>query len=147
MWRKRRLRLAELAIHHQRHAFLLSAGAPYPVPTEGQPGAFEGRDLALKYASKLMAMYVRQLETLDKHRGKGQQKITVEHVTVNAVGQGIVSNVTAGTAWTAVGGNSSGAATEGAAASAEVPALTHDLTVLAPEFEIAARKTRDKRRG
>lgn len=48
-----------------------------------------------------MAMYVRQLETLDKHRGKGQQKITVEHVTVNAVGRGIVSNVTTGTAWTA----------------------------------------------
>ena len=57
---------------------------------------FEGRDQSLKHAAKLMATYARQMEALDKHRGRGQQKITVEHVTVNAGGQAIVGNVGAG---------------------------------------------------
>lgn len=61
---------------------------------EGQ--TFEGRDHNLKHAAKLLQLYTRQLETLDKHRGKGQQKITVEHVTVEAGGQAIVGNVDAG---------------------------------------------------
>ena len=54
---------------------------------------FAGRELNLKHAVKLMGLYVRQLEALDKHRGKGQQKITVEHVNVHAGGQAIVGNV------------------------------------------------------
>lgn len=56
---------------------------------------FEGRDMNLKHAEKLSAIYTRQVEALDKHRGKGQQKITVEHVTVQAGGQAIVGDVTA----------------------------------------------------
>ncbi len=59
---------------------------------------FEGRDQALKHGNKLMQTFARQLEVLDKHRGKGQQKITVEHVTVEAGGQAIVGNVTAAAA-------------------------------------------------
>ena len=55
--------------------------------------SFEGRNLNLKHAAKLLQMYARQTEALDKHRGKGQQKITVEHVTVEAGGQAIVGNV------------------------------------------------------
>ena len=55
--------------------------------------AFEGRDLNLKHATKLMGLYERQLAALDKHRGKGQQRITVEHVTVEAGGQAIVGNL------------------------------------------------------
>lgn len=58
--------------------------------------SFEGRDLNLKHATKLLQIYARQVEALDKHRGKGQQKITVEHVTVEAGGQAIVGNVQAG---------------------------------------------------
>jgi hypothetical protein len=54
---------------------------------------FEGRDMALKHAAKLANIYTKQMETLDKHRGKGQQKITVEHVNVHAGGQAIVGNV------------------------------------------------------
>lgn len=54
---------------------------------------FEGRDQSLKHAVKLLGLYERQLGALDKHRGKGQQKITVEHVTVEAGGQAIVGNV------------------------------------------------------
>lgn len=54
---------------------------------------FAGRDMALKHAQKLMTLYAKQLETLNKHRGKGQQKVTVEHVNVAAGGQAIVGNV------------------------------------------------------
>ena len=55
--------------------------------------SFEARDQNLKHAAKLMSIYERQLAALDKHRGKGQQRITVEHVTVEAGGQAIVGNV------------------------------------------------------
>jgi hypothetical protein len=54
---------------------------------------FEGRDQNLEHATKLMGLYDRQLAALDKHRGKGWQKITVEHVNVHAGGQAIVGNV------------------------------------------------------
>ena len=47
----------------------------------------EGRDQNLKHAAKLLAIYSRQIEVLDKHRGKSQQKMTVEHVHVAAGGQ------------------------------------------------------------
>jgi hypothetical protein len=46
--------------------------------------------------TKLTRTFITQLEALDKHRGKGQQKITVEHVTVNDGGQAIVGNVERG---------------------------------------------------
>ena len=52
--------------------------------------------MALKHAHKLMSLYAKQLETLNKHRGKGQQKVTVEHVNVQAGGQAIVGTVEAG---------------------------------------------------
>ncbi len=58
------------------------------------PGqTFAGRDMALKHAHKLMSLYTQQLAALNKHRGKGQQKVTVEHVNVAAGGQAIVGNV------------------------------------------------------
>jgi len=43
-----------------------------------------------------MSLYVKQLAALDKHRGKGQQKVTVEHVNVASGGQAIVGNVSHG---------------------------------------------------
>jgi hypothetical protein len=61
---------------------------------------FEGRNAALKQAAQLMALYDKQLRTLQKSKGKGQQKVTVEHVHVEAGGQAIVGNVEAGTAST-----------------------------------------------
>ncbi len=57
---------------------------------------FAGRDMNLKHAAKLMALYAQQVAALDKHRGKGQQKVTVEHVHVAAGGQAIVGNVETG---------------------------------------------------
>lgn len=58
----------------------------------------EGRDMNLKHAVRLMGLYERQLAALGKHRGKGRQKITVEHVNVHAGGQAIVGDVNAGEA-------------------------------------------------
>jgi hypothetical protein len=57
---------------------------------------FEARNLSLTHAQKLMSLYTKQLAALDKHRGKGQQKVTVEHVNVAAGGQAIVGNVETG---------------------------------------------------
>jgi hypothetical protein len=57
----------------------------------------EGRSENLKYAAKLSRVYAHQLEALARYRGKGQQTVRVEHVTVNAGGQAIVGNVTGGT--------------------------------------------------
>lgn len=61
---------------------------------------FEGRNAALSQAQRLMGLYTQQLAALDKHRGKGQQKITVERVTVQSGGQAIVGNVERGDAST-----------------------------------------------
>jgi hypothetical protein len=46
-------------------------------------------------ATKLIRTFTACSETLNRHRGKGQQKVTVEHVTVNQGGQAIVGNIEA----------------------------------------------------
>ncbi len=63
--------------------------------------SFEGRNANLSQAQRLMGLYARQLAALDKHRGKGQQKVTVEHIHVGAGGQAIVGNVATGAAGSA----------------------------------------------
>ncbi|NDV89434.1 hypothetical protein GTW51_22565 [Aurantimonas aggregata] len=60
---------------------------------EGQSSAL--RDQELRNAQKLLNLFTRQLESLDKHRGKGQPKVMVEHVNVHSGGQAIVGNVEA----------------------------------------------------
>ena len=54
---------------------------------------FDGFEHTLKHAAKLMAIYARQMDALNKHRGKGQQKVTVEHVHVAAGGQAMVGHI------------------------------------------------------
>jgi hypothetical protein len=54
---------------------------------------FEGRREALNEANKLSRTYATLLECLNRHRGKGAQKVTVEHVHVHEGGQAIVGNV------------------------------------------------------
>jgi hypothetical protein len=44
-------------------------------------------------AIKLMRTYTMQIEALNRYRGKGQQKMTVEHIHVHAGGQAIVGQV------------------------------------------------------
>lgn len=51
------------------------------------------QDAIMNRAVKLMRLYNYQLETLDKHRNKGRQKMTVEHVHVHKGGQAIVGEV------------------------------------------------------
>lgn len=42
---------------------------------------------------KLMRLFNQQLEALDKHRRKGNQKMVVKHIHVNEGGQAIIGNV------------------------------------------------------
>jgi hypothetical protein len=55
---------------------------------------FEGRRENLSQANKLSRTYATLLEALNRHRGKAQQKVTVEHVHVHSGGQAIVGAVT-----------------------------------------------------
>jgi hypothetical protein len=55
--------------------------------------AFEGRREAWSQANKLSRTYAALLDALNRHRGKGQQKVTVEHVHVHAGGQAVVGMV------------------------------------------------------
>ena len=47
-------------------------------------------------AVKLLRTFTAQMEALQRYRGKGEQKMTVEHVHVHAGGQAIVGEVKAG---------------------------------------------------
>ena len=46
--------------------------------------------------TKLARTFIAQLDALNKHRGKGQQKMTVEHVHVNKGGQAVIGSVEKG---------------------------------------------------
>lgn len=54
---------------------------------------FEGRRENLNQANKLSRTWTTLLDALNKHRGKGQQKVNVEHVHVHAGGQAVVGMV------------------------------------------------------
>ena len=54
---------------------------------------FVGRRENLNQANRLSRTWTTLQGALDKHRGKGQQKVTVEHVHVNAGGQAVVGMV------------------------------------------------------
>jgi hypothetical protein len=60
--------------------------------------SFEGRRENLSQANKLSRSYATLLEALNRHRGKGQQKVTVEHVHVHAGGKAVVGMVDTTTA-------------------------------------------------
>lgn len=79
-----------IATHHAAMECMRRANVP--------DQSMKGIDLTLKHAVRLMSLYERQLAALDKRRGKGRQKITVEHVTVQAGGQAIVGDVNTGQA-------------------------------------------------
>jgi hypothetical protein len=54
---------------------------------------FEGRRENLNLANKLSRTWATLLGALNSYRGKGQQKVTVEHVHVHAGGQAVVGNI------------------------------------------------------
>ena len=49
-----------------------------------------------RLAVKLLRTFTAQMEALQRYRGKGEQKMTVEHVHVHAGGQTIVGEVNTG---------------------------------------------------
>ncbi|MEC5383712.1 hypothetical protein VSX64_23470 [Aurantimonas sp. C2-6-R+9] len=55
-----------------------------------------GREAALGQANKLTRSYATLVQAFDKHRGRGQQTVRVEHVHVHDGGQAIVGNVSHG---------------------------------------------------
>jgi hypothetical protein len=57
---------------------------------------FEGRRENLAQANKLSRTYAALLEALNRHRGKGQQKVTVEHFHVHAGGEAVVGMIATG---------------------------------------------------
>lgn len=97
---------------------------------------FEGRASNLGHSQKMMSLYARQLAALDKHRGKGEQKVTVKHVHVASGGQAIVGNVEAGTA---------GEPQSGRAASREPPSLEAPSVPL-PAMDLGKVRTRVRRK-
>ncbi len=56
--------------------------------------SFEARRENLSQANKLSRTFATLTEALNRHRGKGQQKVTVEHVHVHPGGQAVVGMVT-----------------------------------------------------
>ena len=56
----------------------------------------DGLDRNVNRATKLLRTFATMAECLRTHRGDGQQKVTVEHVTVQAGGQAIVGTVNPG---------------------------------------------------
>src|SRR6266516_5764710 len=54
---------------------------------------FEGYRENLNQANKLSRTYALLLDALNRHRGKGQQKVTVDHVHVHSGGQAVVGMV------------------------------------------------------
>lgn len=53
----------------------------------------ESRSMFTNSSTKLSRTYIAQMEALQRYRGKGEQKMTVEHVHINAGGQAIIGNV------------------------------------------------------
>ena len=77
-----------IATHHQAlNCFRIAA----------ESETIEMLNLAVNSANKLTRTYTAQMEALNRYRGKGQQKMTVEHVHINSGGQAIIGNVTKNT--------------------------------------------------
>src|SRR3954453_4660584 len=68
-----------------------------------KPEYFEARTKYLQLADKAARTVIMLTERLDHHRGRGQQQITVKHVTVNADQAVVAENIT--TAAPALQGN------------------------------------------
>jgi len=77
-----------IVLHNQYMEFMRRACGPTQTTA--------GVDMNINRATKLMRLYNESLETLNRYRRKGQQKITVQHVNVSEGGQAIIGNVEAG---------------------------------------------------
>lgn len=59
----------------------------------GNSQGLAGRERNLNLATKLQRTFLQQVDAMQKLRGKGQQKVTVEHVHVHQGGQAVVGNI------------------------------------------------------
>jgi len=50
---------------------------------------------AFNVANKLTRTFTMQMEALQRYRGKGQQKMVIEHVNINSGGQAVIGNIEA----------------------------------------------------
>jgi hypothetical protein len=74
-----------IVIHHQALDLMMRAC---------EPAVFrKNAEFDLNMANKLLRTFTGHVECLNRHRGKGQQKVTVEHVNVEAGGQAFVGNI------------------------------------------------------
>ena len=71
------------------------------------PEYFQARTKYLQLADRAARTVVILTERLDQHRGRGQQQITVKHVTVNADQAMVAETITTGTTAPALQNNSS----------------------------------------
>ncbi len=85
------LALQILGVHETAMECLQQSRLPTQTPA--------GRDTNLKHAVKFMGLFTKQLEALDRLRGKGQQKMTVGRVNVGSGGQAIVGHVDTSPSW------------------------------------------------
>jgi hypothetical protein len=77
-----------IGVHRTAMSFIARATVP------GQ--TVEGADLNVLRATRLMRLFAEQIEALSRLKGKsGQQRVVVEHVTVNKGGNAIVGAVSA----------------------------------------------------
>jgi hypothetical protein len=99
------------------------------------------QDSAVSAFTKLTRTFTAQLEALKRYRSGGEQKVTVQHVTVSDGGQAIVGNVTTPTG--AAPGNAK-AAPLALTPSGEAPLPVLDVTQAAP---VPLQRTRRKGRN
>jgi hypothetical protein len=79
------------------HLWVLSNQAMSFLNVAANPDVNDARaDLMINRATKLLRLHNETLDVLNKHRRKGQQTVTVQHVNVEAGGQAIVGNVSNG---------------------------------------------------
>lgn len=103
------------------------------------------QDSAVSAFTKLTRTFTAQLEALKRYRSGGEQKVTVQHVTVSDGGQAIVGNVTTPTG--AAPGNAK-AAPLALTPSGEAPLPMLDVTQAAPvPLQRTRRKGRNGRRS
>lgn len=90
------------------------------------------QEMYFKHAEKLNDLYLRQLNALNKHRGKAQQKVSVKHIHVEAGAQAVVGNVGAQSTSSDAdnnSGNSSKALSHAPAQVMDLPAQSQKQTV------------------
>jgi hypothetical protein len=91
------------AVHHQIMSFLKNSDRPASLEQqkivdrlEQQKivDRLEQQEIVDRIVNRLTRTYAMQMETLKRYRTGGEQKVTVQHVSVNEGGQAIVGNLT-----------------------------------------------------